>query len=331
MNVYILPNVSNVNIKFNFVKSSKFACYISNSIFFHIQEMKRQFEGLDDNKMIKKIAEPYNFVYSDVIGTNNQRVTKDNLRRNICYELIELLKSFSLSYLLNISKYEILKNVSISVYSEENYDVIYESFFESQKEIEMIVEESEYKKNDIMFFEFSEKSLLRDYTFSISWILMKQKKGGCLIIKMHGIYEKYIVEYLFMLSSWYEKVYIFKPLVCEICSECKYVICLNFQCENEYESLGLFLENESELPQIIENGIPLFFQNRLEEINAILGYQQLEVYDQMINLSNNKNKIEKMETITRHHIQKCVQWCEKHNIECNKFSEKTNVFLMYKS
>jgi hypothetical protein len=46
-----------------------------------------------------------------------------------------------------------------------------------------------------------------------------------------------------------------------------------------------------------------------------------------MNILKNKNKEEKIEIIKKSNIQKSVAWCEKYKIPCNKFSEKTNIFL----
>ena len=34
-----------------------------------------------------------------------------------------------------------------------------------------------------------------------------------------------------------------------------------------------------------------------------------------------------LEILKKNNIQKCVNWCEKYKIPCNKFSEKINIFL----
>ena len=46
-----------------------------------------------------------------------------------------------------------------------------------------------------------------------------------------------------------------------------------------------------------------------------------------MNIFKNKNKDEKLETLKRNHIQKCVQWCEKNQLPHNKFTDKINIFL----
>jgi hypothetical protein len=65
-------------------------------------------------------------------------------------------------------------------------------------------------------------------------------------------------------------------------------------------------------------------------MNIIIGQQQLESIDQIINILKNKNKDEKIETIKKSNIQKSIAWCEKFKIPHNKFSEKVNIFLPLK-
>ena len=65
----------------------------------------------------------------------------------------------------------------------------------------------------------------------------------------------------------------------------------------------------------------------MEESNIIIGHLQLEQYDQIINLVKNKNKDDKIETLKKNNIQKCIQWCDKHKIPYNKFVDKLNIFL----
>ena len=58
-----------------------------------------------------------------------------------------------------------------------------------------------------------------------------------------------------------------------------------------------------------------------------MGQQQLEALDQIISILKNKNIDDKIESIKKSNIQKSVSWCDKYKIPCNKFTEKTNIFL----
>ena len=65
--------------------------------------------------------------------------------------------------------------------------------------------------------------------------------------------------------------------------------------------------------------------NVIEEINHILGQRQIENILYTIKIINNRDfyrdKIEKMKYSN---IQKCIKWCEEHNIPINKLNDITN-------
>jgi hypothetical protein len=139
------------------------------------------------------------------------------------------------------------------------------------------------------------------------------------------------------LSSIYDKTYILKPNTSNITTYDKYIICKNFQInENKYKiqkinyfKLLIFLkklENKT-IMSILDSEIPYYFLTKLDDINIIIGQQQIESLDIIINLLKNKNRDDKIELIKKNSIQKSVAWCEKYKIPCNKFSEKTNIFL----
>ena len=44
---------------------------------------------------------------------------------------------------------------------------------------------------------------------------------------------------------------------------------------------------ESNIHSIIDNDIPYYFSNKIEEVNAVIGQQQLEAYDQILNILRN--------------------------------------------
>jgi hypothetical protein len=67
---------------------------------------------------------------------------------------------------------------------------------------------------------------------------------------------------------------------------------------------------------------------KIEEINNIFGFQQIEYYEYIIQLYKNKNNMDKLESVKKNNIQKCIQWCEKFKIAHNKFIDKINIFLI---
>ena len=73
--------------------------------------------------------------------------------------------------------------------------------------------------------------------------------------------------------------------------------------------------------------MPYYFLNKIDDINIIIGQQQLESLNKIINLLKSKNKDNNLELLKKNNIQKCVNWCEKYKIPCNKFSDRINIFL----
>ena len=75
------------------------------------------------------------------------------------------------------------------------------------------------------------------------------------------------------------------------------------------------------------NKIPYYFINKIEELNLNIGQQQIETYDQIINICRCINIEDKLETLKRSNIPKCITWCEKNKLPHNKFIDKLNIFL----
>ena len=78
---------------------------------------------------------------------------------------------------------------------------------------------------------------------------------------------------------------------------------------------------------VLDYDVPYYFRNKIDDLNIIIGQQQIEALDQIITVFRNKNKNDKIECIKKNNIQKSVSWCEKYKIPCNKFTEKINIFL----
>ena len=196
-------------------------------------------------------------------------------------------------------------------------------------------------KFDFMFFYKPQKDInlyIINLIDIFMTILRYQSAGGTSIIKIDYIFHKPIVDLIYLLSSLFDKVYIIKPNTSNVTTFEKYIVCKNFNVINEtkleiyksnYYKLQGFIKNlnNKNIVSIIDYEIPCFFVNKIDDINIIIGQQQLESLDQIMNILKNKNKDEKIETIKKSNIQKSVSWCEKFKIPYNKFSEKTNIFL----
>lgn len=174
------------------------------------------------------------------------------------------------------------------------------------------------------FCEENEKHELKMYPLLVAQICFSvclQKKGGCFILKIYDCFLNSTMELLYLLSSFYEKVYISKPRTSRYANSEKYVVCLNFHFdknrEGEYYSYMLNLMKyvscfSNDNPRIFRSKIPRYFTLKMEEYNMIIGQQQIETIFSTIMLMDAPNKKGKIEHLIRFHINKCIQWCYLH-------------------
>ena len=79
---------------------------------------------------------------------------------------------------------------------------------------------------------------------------------------------------------------------------------------------------------MLDINISLYHNTQLEEINSILGKQQIENILNTIKLiSYKERKKDKLENIKTQNIQKCINWCINNNVPYNNNLETTNIFL----
>jgi 23S rRNA U2552 (ribose-2'-O)-methylase RlmE/FtsJ len=172
----------------------------------------------------------------------------------------------------------------------------------------------------------------------IVYALVMQKKGGSFVLKIFDSFMQHTVDLLFILSSFYDKVYIIKPQTSRYANSEKYVVCKGFilpTCQyffpflhRAFEKMSMPSEKEVFINRFLSIPVSYFFTSRIEEYNAIFGQQQIENIHYTISLIDNKNKQEKIDNLIKTNIQKCVAWCMKYNVLHNTFSPTTtNIFL----
>lgn len=152
----------------------------------------------------------------------------------------------------------------------------------------------------------------------VIYAIAVQKKGGTFILKIFDIFTQATIDILYILSSIYEKCYIIKPNTSRNANSEKYVVCKLFKLDDPHELINKLLsffnvQNSNTIVRLLTINIPYIYINKLEDINAILGQQQLENILYTLHLLDN-NKSDKLENIKKNNIQKCVQWCIKNNL-----------------
>ena len=167
----------------------------------------------------------------------------------------------------------------------------------------------------------------------ICYAIAIQKKGGSFVLKIFDIFSEVTIDIIYLLSLVYKEVYITKPNTSRTANSEKYIICKNFKIDerlNIIKHLASILKdinnNSNPIKRFLNIDIPYYYINKIEDINAVFGQQQLEnIISTLYLLDNNKN--EKIEILKKNNIQKCIQWCNKYKLPYNHTSYINNLFL----
>jgi 23S rRNA U2552 (ribose-2'-O)-methylase RlmE/FtsJ len=186
-------------------------------------------------------------------------------------------------------------------------------------------------------FDFSsnfneQENMASNLLFSeICFAIHLQKVDGCFVLKMFDLFTKISLDMIFFLNLYYKEVYIMKPRTSRSANSEKYVICKYFSPPLNYKEHAKFiLDNynllkENTISQLFGFNHDSIFNTKLEEINALLGQNQIENINNTFNILFSNNKLMKCEQNKKNYIQKCINWCEKHDIPYNKIINN-NIF-----
>ena len=166
----------------------------------------------------------------------------------------------------------------------------------------------------------------------IAFAIAMQKKSGNLIIKFFDTFTQMSLDLLFILSNVYDQVYFVKPNTSRYANSEKYIVCKGFRLENSEDlvkrlhSVFKSFPKEGNMKRILSIEIPYIFTRRVEEYNAIFGQQQIESITSTLNLIDN-NKYDRLDSMKKNNIQKCINWCQKYKLPYNKVITSSNIFL----
>jgi hypothetical protein len=356
MNYYTLPKINNkIKIEPN-ITTNIIEPYISQTLINYYNKLIEEINNLEKISQnysdVVKLVNTYHYIFSKVPGSNYS-VSKIKTKSIMFYELFEI---FQTTNVLDSFKFDVISSLIVGINYEdsleciemlrENYNIdkffcfneynskLHNNCIEKTKFNFVIYELNNYNNNNQYIISLIELFII---------IINQLKENGVVILKTNNLFYKPILEIIYLLNSFFEKTQIIKPNTCDITSFDKYIIFQNFKMN--YHDFDLFHSynkilnefissyynninnNEISIQNIITVDLPYYFLNKIDDINIIIGQQQLEALIQIINILKSKNIDEKMEILKKNNIQKTVNWCEKFKIPCNKFTDKINLFL----
>jgi len=157
----------------------------------------------------------------------------------------------------------------------------------------------------------------------ICYALCLQKPGGAFVIKIFDCFHRPTQDMIYLLTGFYEKVFMTKPNTSRMANSERYLVCLNFHEPGRDFKQVLFrmftetVQAPPSLPFCFFGGtpLPLYFMTKLNEYNAIIGQQQVDnIYYTLSLMENKANKKSKIEVMIKNNIAKSVWWCQKHGV-----------------
>jgi len=352
LKIHIIPRAAD---SYEQVHISHSVNYYNNLILGQIKKLDQYEANSKPTNFFNQVAQfvnPYQFIFSK-IPNYKYSISKLHSNTNSLYELIELsyvcnlFESYKYKSQINIyhigdtsesiSLLQIFRNAEYSldhVDSENNIKHLIDSLLLSDlMKYDLLFFNLEYDRNDDSFADYCKKIVKILFV-----ILSIQNANGISVIKVKQLHHKLLIDFLYILNSYFSNICIIKPNCASVIENSHYIVCKFFTNESKTREQNLTtlrdLFSDSQVTivhSLLDIQIPYFFLNKIEEFNVIIGQQQLDGYFQIINILKNKNKEDKFETLKRNNIIKCIQWCEKYNVPCNKIMEKNNMFNGQKS
>lgn len=105
------------------------------------------------------------------------------------------------------------------------------TFNKSNLDLDLIIATT-YTTNETVFLYYEQENYKYIISRMIS-VLNNQVKGGSFILKIHESFTKPTIKLIYLLSSFYEEVNVYKPLFSRPIDSSKYLICSKFKGDNK--------------------------------------------------------------------------------------------------
>ena len=158
------------------------------------------------------------------------------------------------------------------------------------------------------------------------------KKGGSFVCKVFDLFSYTMIQILYIVSSSFDEVYIYKPETSRPANSEKYLVCMYYKDNlsdtsknNLLKIIELWNDKTLELTEddsIIFKDIKVsnsFIQN-LNNYNEQYMETQIYYLNSTIKLAEHKIEKDKYYEIIQNQVNNAIEWCKKYDMEINKNS-----------
>ena len=147
------------------------------------------------------------------------------------------------------------------------------------------------------------------------------------------MFLKPTVDILYLLSLAYEEVHVVKPNTSRYANSERYIVCKKFKLSDSrqfYPGFCDILERMGtgrSIESIVSHDLQYFYKINVQEINSVLGQQQIENINSTIVLIEQDKRKDKIEIKKRNNATMCTEWCKMYNVPYNQTLVENNIFL----
>lgn len=158
------------------------------------------------------------------------------------------------------------------------------------------------------------------------------KKGGSFVCKVFDLFSYTMIQILYIVSSCFEEVYIYKPETSRPANSEKYLVCMYYKDNLNNESKNNLLKiielwndktfDLKEDESIIFKNIKINnnFIQKLNIYNEKYMENQMYYLNNTIKLAEHKIEKDKYYEIIQNQVYNAIEWCKKYDMEINKNS-----------
>lgn len=316
-------------------------------------------KNLETSNKIYYILNPFEYnilnYEESIINSTKKYLNMENIKnisRNF-YKIWEILFMFNITNnkmtLISLDYNDTFINSIIKFKEKLNNgikdDKIYYCSLNNDVKKSDIINVVNYKENDLSFIDhFKSKKIyasLITANIKIKWnennvqeqdaykillnkiisALQLQAKNGNFVIKIYDIYTMVTIKILYLLSSFYEETYIYKPFLSRISNTEKYVICKKFKYNENSDELNNKMKSFIELYKIVVANpnkyiydiypdliIDSDYINKIKFINIKLSNSQLIMINEIIKYIKENNYFGEKYHIYRNNQIEASKW-----------------------